>query len=301
MALVAVLSARNLTEPGQQAGQGHTVVRRGELNFAGQSLIEYQARQAHAAGAGHALILVDDISPILTATVDRLATDGIHATLIRDMPALGRMIGGTDQILLIGDGNIVPASHIELLAHSDRASLLVVPAGSATRAFERIDGEQMWAGALIAPAPMLLGILDMLGDWDVPLTLVRQAVQEESARTLCDMSDVFDGRITVATDQGVADAATEALARTHHRTSYVAGDIDDWPVGGPARRIVPFAIRHGVASKMLRNAALGLSILGLVAIFGGLVLLGCLLCFAGLVTDRVAAQLDRLLRLAIGT
>lgn len=302
MALVAVLSARSMTEPGQGAGQGKSVTRRrGELTFAGQSIVEYQARLAHAAGAGHALILVDDISPILTTTVDRLATDGIHATLIRDMPALGRMIGGTDQILLIGDGNIVPASHIELLVHNDHASLLVVPSGPGTRAFERIDAEQMWAGALVAPAPMLFKILDMLGDWDVPLTLVRQAVQEGTSRTLCDVTDVFDGRIAVATDQAIADAATEALARTVPRTNDSAGDVDDWPVGGPAARIVPFAIRHGIASTMLRNVAIGLGLLGLVAILGGLVTVGCLLCFIGVVTDRVAGQLDRLLRLAMGT
>lgn len=291
-----------MIEPGHGGAPGGAVTRRrGELFFAGQSIVEYQARLAHAAGAGHALILVDDISPILTTTVDRLAADGIHATLIRDMPALGRMIGGADQILLIGDGNIVPASHVELLAHNDHASLLVVPSGPGTRAFERIDADQMWAGALIAPAAMLLKILDMLGDWDVPLTLVRQAVQEESARTLCDMADVFDGRITVATDQAVADAATEALARAIPRTSDAQGDIDDWPVGGPAAWIVPFAIRHGIASTMLRNVAIGTELLGLVAILGGLVMLGCLLCFLGLVTDRVAAQLDRLLRLAMGT
>jgi hypothetical protein len=159
----------------------------------------------------------------------------------------------------------------------------------------------MWAGALVAPAPMLLGILDMLGDWDVPLTLVRQAVQEGSNRTLCDMADVFDGRIAVVTDQAVADAATQALARVHDRTTDLPGDIDDWPVGGPAARIVPFAIRHGVASTMLRNLAIGVGLLGLVAILGGLVTLGCLFCFFGLIVARVAAQLDRLLRLAMGT
>lgn len=301
MALVAVLSARSMTEAGPGAGKGSVATRRrGELTFAGQSIVEYQARLAHAAGAGHALILVDDISPILTTTVDRLAGDGIHATLIRDMPALGRMIGANDQILLIGDGSIVPASHIELLAHNDHASLLVVPSGQATRAFERIDGDQMWAGALLAPAAMLLKILDMLGDWDVPLTLVRQAVQEGTARTLCDMTDVFEGRITVVTDQGLADAATDALAHTAPRTTDVAGSVDDWPVGGPAVRIVPYAIRHGIASTTVRNVAIGTGLLGLVALLGGLVMLGCLLCFLGLVGDRVAAQLDRLLRLAMG-
>lgn len=273
--------------------------RRGELGFAGQALVEYQARQAHAAGAAPILILVDDISPILTGVVDRLAVDGIQATLIRDLPTMGRMIASTDRILLIGDGHILPAGIVGLLALGDGPRLLVLPAGQATRAFERIDGEHHWAGALAAPAPMLLGLIDMLGDWDLSLTLLRQAVQEGAGRTLCDMGEVYDGRIAVATDQSIADAATEGLARgAGSVTAEGGGDIDDWPVGRPAALVVPVAIRHGVAPAMLRNLAIGLGLLGLVAILGGLALLGCLLCFAGLVSDTVAARLDRLLRLA---
>lgn len=292
MALVAVLSARSMTEP---AGPR----RRGELSFAGQALVEYQARQGHAAGATSILILVDDISPILTGVVDRLAADGVQATLIRDLPTLGRMIAVTDRILLTGDGAILPGGVIRLLALGEGARLLVLPAGQATRAFERIDGEHQWAGALAVPAPMLLGLLDMLGDWDLALTLVRQAVQDGAARTLCDMGDVYDGRIALATDQAIADAATLALARGSDGNAGegVGGDIDDWPVGRPAALIVPVAIRHGVAPGMPRSLAIGMGVLGLVAIAGGLVLLGCLLCFAGLVSDAVSARLDRLLRL----
>ncbi|CAN5301671.1 hypothetical protein BH10PSE13_BH10PSE13_23590 [soil metagenome] len=293
MALVAVLSARSTTEP---AGPR----RRGELSFAGQALVEYQARQARVAGAAPILILVDDISPILTGVVDRLAVDGIQATLIRDLPTLGRMIAVTDRILLIGDGAILPGGVISLLALGEGARLLVLPAGQATRAFERIDGEHHWAGALAVPAPMLLGLIDMLGDWDLALTLLRQAVQEGAARTLCDMAEVYDGHIVVASDQAIADAATQALARgaDSNPREGVGGDIDDWLVGRPAALVVPIAIRHGVAPAMPRHLAIGMGVLGLVAIAGGLVLLGCLLCFAALVSDAVAARLDRLLRLA---
>lgn len=296
MALVAVLSARSMTDP---AGPR----RRGELGFAGQPLVEYQARQAHVAGAGSVLILVDDISPILTGVVDRLAEDGIHATLIRDMPTLGRMIAFSDRILLIGDGHILPGTLVSALVAADGPVLLVLPAGQATQAFERIDGDHHWAGALAVPAPMMLGLLDMLGDWDLALTLLRHAVQQGAARMPCDMTDVYDGRIAVAASQAVADAATQALARGAAGGSPdgVAGDIDDWPIGAPAGAIVPFAIRHGIAPAMMRHLGIGIGVLGLVAIAGGLVMLGCLLCVGGLVSDRVAARLDRLLRLAITT
>lgn len=297
MALVAVLSARSMA--GSASG-GAGLRRRAELEFAGQSLVEYQARQAHAAGAGHVMVLVDDISPILTAVVDHLAADGIHASLIRDLPTLGRMVAGTDRILLLGDGHVLPSAHIEALPQGEGNRIVILPSGPATQAFERIDANQMWAGALVAGAPTLLGILDMLGDWDLPLTLLRQVVQEGAGRVSCEMTDVFDGRVVIVTDQGVADAATQALARTQGRGATVAEDSDDWPVGRPAAAVAPLAIRHGVAPAMLRNLGIGLGLLGLVAILGGLVMLGCLLSFAGLVSNRVGAQLNRLLRLASG-
>lgn len=297
MALVAVLSARSMTE---SASGGTGSRRRAELEFAGQSLVEYQARQAHAAGAAHVLVLVDDISPVLTAMVDHLSADGIHASLIRDLPGLGRMMAPSDRVLMIGDGHILPSPHIELLPQGEGNRILILPSGPATQGFERIDAHQMWAGALVVAAPVLLGILDMLGDWDLPLTLLRQAVQEGSARVTCEMADVFDGRIVIATNQQVADAATQTLARASTMGGAEADDSDDWPVGKPAAAVAPLAIRNGIAPAMLRNLGIGLGLLGVVAILGGLVMLGCLLCFAGLVSDRVGRQLDRLLRLASG-
>jgi hypothetical protein len=210
------------------------------------------------------------------------------------------MVAASDRILLIGDGHILPSRHIELLPQGEGNRLIVLPSGPATQGFERIDANQMWAGGLVVGAPTLLGLLDMLGDWDLPLTLLRQTVQEGAARVSCEITEVFDGRIVIVTDQGVADAATQALARTDDRSKNPDDDSDDWPVGKPAASIAPLAIRHGIAPAMLRNLGIGLGLLGLVAILGGLVMLGCLLSFAGLVSDRVGAQLDRLLRLASG-
>jgi hypothetical protein len=290
MVLVAVLSARSMTEPSAAR-------RRGELSFAGQTVVEYQARQSHAVGATQILILVDDVSPVLTTTVDRLAADGVHATLIRDQPTLGRMIGTGDMVLLIGDGHIVPTAIIAPLIRGEGGHVLVLPSGAPTRAFERIDADHMWAGVVTAPAPILLGLLDMLGDWDLPLTFLRQVVQEGAGRTICDLTDVFDGRIVIVTDAATADAAAQALTRTRDRGTRGEGDLDDWPVGRPASVLVPLIIRHEIAPAVVRNMAIGIGLLAIVAIVGGVTTLGFILAFASLLADRVAAQLDRLLRL----
>ena len=56
---------------------------RATLVFAGQTLVEYQARQAAEAGAGHISIHVGAITPSLTRSVDRLLADGINVSLVR--------------------------------------------------------------------------------------------------------------------------------------------------------------------------------------------------------------------------
>lgn len=297
MALVAVLSVRTATR--HVPGEPHAR-RQGELIFAGQTLVEFQARLVHAAGAAHIAILVDDISPVLTGAVDRLGHDGIHVSLIREMPSLGRMISIADDILLIGDGHVLPSRDVTRLGQGVGARLLVLPSGPATGAFERIDAGQMWAGAARAPAPLLLGILDMLGDWDIALTLVRRLVQDGAERTPCDMSDVFDGHIGVMTDQATAEAATQALTRAGPGVDLPNGDLDDWPIGRPAALLAPIVVRRGIPGSTLRTGAIALALLGVMLILINWVTTGLLLCLGALIGDRVARQLDRILRLAPG-
>jgi len=298
MALVAILSVRTATR--HVPGEFHAR-RQGELMFAGQTVVEYQARLAHAAGAAQIAIMVDDISPVLTGAVDRLGHDGIHVSLVRDMPSLGRMIGLADDILLLGDGYILPGRDLSLLAQSTGAHLLVLPAGPATETLERIDAGHVWAGAARAPAPTVLGTFDMLGDWDMALTLVRRLVQEGAQRTPCDMSDVFDGQLAVMRDQATADEATQVLARAGRSLDRPAGDLDDWPVGRPAALLAPVVVRRGIPGSTLRTTAIVLGIVGLALIAASWVGTGLLLSFGALVVDRIARQLDHILRLGSGT
>lgn len=298
MALVAVLSVRTATR--HVPGEPHAR-RQGELLFAGQTLVEYQARLVHAAGAAQIAILVDDISPVLTGAVDRLGHDGIHVSLVRDMPSLGRMISLADDILLVGDGHVLPSHDIARLGQAPGARLLVLPSSSATTAFERIDAGHMWAGAARAPAPLLLGILDMLGDWDIALTLVRRLVQDGAERTLCDTANIFDGQIAVMTDQATAEAATQALTRSGPGFDLPSGDLDDWPVGRPAALLTPAVVRRGIPGSTLRMGAIVLALLGLMLILISWVATGLLLCLGALIGDRMARQLDRILLLAPGT
>jgi hypothetical protein len=296
MALVAVLSMRNAAH---RSGGDLGARWQGELGFAGQTVIEFQARQVHGAGAGPIAILVDDVTPALSQAVDRLRADGIAVTLVREMPALGRMIGQDDEILLIADGHILPTGHVELLAGTTGGRLLVLPSNPATARFERIDAGHVWAGAARAPASTVYRLIDMLGDWDFALTLVRSLAQEGADRSLCAIAEVYDGLIVCATDQATADAATDALVRSGGRAGQADDkSLDDWIAGGMSSALAAYAIRHGMAANVLRGSALGLGVLGLVLVIVGFVSVGLVATLAAYVADRAVQEKSHILRLA---
>lgn len=297
MTLVAVLSARSMIDSGTPPG---AVSRRGELAFAGQCLVEYQARQAASAGAEQVAVLVDTISPALTAAVDRLAHDGIQARLVQDLPMLGAMVEPGDDVLIIGDGHVLPLTDIKGLGAGGGPALLVLPSCPGSRAFERLDAQHMWAGAALLPARLLLSALDMLGDWDVQLTLVRRAVQEGAGRLSCDMTDLFEGRIVLVDGQAAAEAATAALTggRGHINPADDRRDLDDWPVAGPAEWLAPLVIRHEVPTGLVRLIALACSGFALVTLILGILVPGLALAYLGLVGNRLVVRLDRIMRLS---
>jgi len=151
------------------------------LHFAGQTLVEYQARQAVRAGADRIFIMVSVITPALSQAVDRLSADGIAVALVRDMVSMVRDAPRDVDALLMADGAIVSQAHVDSLGAAEGDTLLVADDSRASAPLERIDAGQRWAGlARISPA-LLFGTLDMIGDWDLALTLVRAMIAASRA------------------------------------------------------------------------------------------------------------------------
>src|SRR3546814_15728420 len=68
-----------------------------------------------------------------------------------------------------------------MAAHQGDA-LLVTDDSRASAPFERIDAGQRWAGLVRVSPDLLFNTLDMIGDRDLALTLVRGAVQAGARR-----------------------------------------------------------------------------------------------------------------------
>ena len=231
---------------------------RASLHFAGQTLIEYQARQAAYAGADRIMILVSVITPAVSQAVDRLSADGIAVALVRDMVSMVRDVPRDTDVLLIADGAIVAQAHVDALGATEGNTLLVADDTRASAPFERIDAGQRWAGvARITPA-LLFDTLDMIGDWDLSLTLVRAAVQKGARRITAPQDDLLEGRVAMVDSQQQADLVAQAVTAAGTSRTPTRGGIEHYVLAPLARMASAPLMRMQVPAFQVRITAIAL-------------------------------------------
>jgi hypothetical protein len=269
---------------------------RAQLYFAGQSVMEYQARQAREAGIDHVIALVDAVTPALSRTVDRLMADGLKVQLVRDMPTLMRDIPRDTHLLLMSDGAIVAQEHVSALVQVTGNGVLVAEDSGATGHLERIDGMHRWCGlARIAPETVF-ETLDLIGDWDLALTLLRAAVQAGAKRITVPQSDILEGRAAIVDRQASADLVAQALlTRSAHNGGTEVG-AEHYLLFPLARMLSGRLVRMQVPGGQLRLAAIGVALLGMAALYPRLPLLAMILLLFARVIDLAADQLGIMAR-----
>ena len=241
MALVALLSARTAARDGVYATPPALLI-----DFGGQSLIAYQMRLCAGAGTEKILIQIDAPTPELAAITDQIADEyGCSVSLIQGMAGLGRAIAPQDTVLLLPEGVVIAQEALDTLAMRQGEAMLTVPSIPATAAFERIDAQEMWAGGLTVSGERVLTTLDMLGEWDLALTLLRRAVQDGAPRIALSADLVADARIALVHDQASADVALAALTER----SFLAATEEQ--SGGIARVLAP--LTRGLVRKLVRR------------------------------------------------
>ncbi|WP_176590460.1 hypothetical protein [Sphingobium sp. EM0848] len=269
---------------------------RASLHFAGQTLVEYQARQAARAGADRIMILVSVITPALSQAVDRLSADGIAVALIRDMVSMVRDAPRHADTLLVADGAIVGQAYFEAMASSEGNALLVADDSRASAPFERIDAGQRWAGLARISPDLLFNTLDMIGDWDLSLTLVRAAVQAGARRVTVPQDDLMEGRVALVEAQEQANLAAQAVMAHGPRGQRVRGAAEHYLLAPAARLVAPALMRMQVPALQVRIAAMALGAIALVPI--ELLWIGTGFCLL-LLSLLLAETADRLEEMAL--
>ncbi len=281
MSLAAILSATapSVDRPGTS---------RAQLVFAAQTLVEYQARQAIQAGAEQIFVLVDAVTPFLSRMVDRFAESGAQLYLIRDMTGLIRQLPRESDVLLFADGAVIDPRYVAQLARAEGNALLVAPDDSTTAHLERLDAQHRWAGlARVSPAT-LFNTLDLIGDWDVVLTLVRAVTQSAPHRVAIAASDISEGRVALVDRQEMADPVGKSLVAAPVGSNAGA---ELYLLQWPARIIATKLLRMQVSAMHIALAALGVAAAGLLAIIPQWTILSLVLLLGALGIDRVARQL----------
>ncbi|WP_336972418.1 hypothetical protein [Sphingobium aromaticiconvertens] len=293
MSFAAILSASKLSA---DAGG----VLRANLHFAGQSLVEYQARQASRAGASAILILVSAVTPQLSQAIDRLSADGIAVTLIRDMVTLVRDAPRDRDMLLVADGAVVGQAYYDAIGQLNAGQsggnvLLVADDSRASAPFERIDAGQRWAGLARVTPDLLFGTIDMIGDWDLELTLVRAAVQAGARRITIPQEDLMEGRVALVEGQPQADlVARAAISGPGGDGEVLEGGVEHYALSRMATMLAPLLMRSQVPAMQTRIAGIALATVGLVPIQLGWRATGLLLLLVSLTLHLAADRLEEM-------
>src|SRR3546814_20212 len=246
---------------------------RATLVFAGQTLVEYQARQAAQAGAGHISIHVNAITPPLSRSVDRLNADGISVSLVRTPAELRQTIPPDTDILLIGDGVIAAQSLYAEMARHSAPVLLTVNERIKEPGFERIDAQYRWAGLARLNFRQLMDTvhtLDLLADWDLQSTLLRHAVQAGAGRLPVEDEALFGGAIVLIDTQAAADADAKEYLPAQSTSAEGQGWVEHYIFRPIAERTAPWLLRQQIQPRPLRIGAMVTDAIALIIASSGL-------------------------------
>jgi hypothetical protein len=257
MRLVALLSAR-----APAAGVVASAFAPDELHIGVHLPIEHQARQAILAGAQLLLLRTEFPTPELARAADALAREtGISVLIAGDGPELARRIEKDDRIMMLGGQMIVPQPAMDELAAASPPTLLVTPTEPATAHFERIDGDHVWAGGALILGETVLSTVDMLGEWDLELTLLRRAVQQNAHRIELPSAMASSARLVRIDERADAERALAALTEGA-AGGETSGDALSVALAPISRRLVASLARLHVNPGRLSWAGGMLAVLG---------------------------------------
>lgn len=264
---------------------------RADLRFAGMSLLEYQARQCAAAGAESIHILVPAVTPEISRIVDHLSRDHIKLFVARDLLALMRDMPRDRDIVMLADGAFIEDGMFLELARIDGSGLMTVRDGPGSVQFERIDDADRWAGAARMSPEIFYATLDMLGDWDLELTLLRRVVQSGARRFTVSEDDLTSGRVALIDSQAAADVVGRSLLVNGIRSSSEPG-VEARAMLPMAERLAQLLLRAQVPAIQIWIGSVVVATLGLFSIALGAQALGLALNIVAALVSLAGNRLD---------
>lgn len=244
----------------------HGVVLRAELPLAGQTVLEHQARLLAEAGVAPIIVLAEQPAPGLIAAADRLRRDGVPVELARTAPEAAQRIGGEPRVLLVADGLVTEPAAVALMLAAPGRAVLTLPPGADAAAHELIDARARWGGLLITEPLLFRQTAEMLGEWDLSSTLLRQAIQSGAAQLPAERA-APSPILAVVVDPATALELEQALAERVVRRP--AGLVDRFVSAPIARLAAPRAMAAMLDPQWFRAGAVAVTAAAIAAMLAG--------------------------------
>lgn len=252
--------------------------------LAGRPLADYQVRTLAAIGAAPIVLLAEDAPAALVALVERLRAEGLPVVLAEGAHQAAARFEAGHALLLLQDGIAPDTADLARLAEAERPAVLTVPDDEAHDAFERIDLARRWGGLALVRGEDVGATAAMLGDWDLPSTLLRRAIQvgvdfvpSEGATGPQLVDGAGDGEVF---SQRLL--ASSRAARVDWVARYVTAPLEDWmTVRLAATRVRPHWLAAATPA-LVATAGVSFAL--------GQVVLGALLLFLSIPFDLVGRR-----------
>lgn len=279
MALAALIGAYESSEDGGL---------RALVPLAGRPLADFQVRSLAAVGAAPIVLLCEDPPSAMVQLVDQLRGEGLPVVLAEGAGEAAARFEADHALLLVADGIAPDMSDLGRLAEADGPMILTVPDDSDHERYERIDLESRWAGLARMTGEDVGSTAAMLGDWDLPSTLLRRAVQAGAAQRPVSVSG---GPLLVDSVEDAASFSDRLLsasraARVDWVARWVNVPLEEWlTVRLSGMRAKPSLV------AALTPALLALAIAAFVSGYGWL---GALFMFLSIPFDLVGRRIASL-------
>lgn len=273
------------------------------LPFAAGTLIEYQARLLAACGATQIVVVVARLTPELIGAMARIGRRGMAVDAVRSAGDAAAKLHPLARIVMLADGLVTTEAVVGAVAGEGGDTLLVVPADRAQPSFERVGGNQAWAGVARIDARRVAEAAGMPADYDLQSTLLHAAAQAGARALVLPLGELALGhgierRAGALAERGRAVLSASVALRPGWFNRFVLRPI--------ARLGVPALAARGAPTAATGAAGAAVALGGLATIVLGQVALGLAIVLAGVILIELAAALamfrdeDRLLRLCHG-
>lgn len=261
-----------------------------QIRVVGQSVLEYQVRTAHRAGAQHILIFAERISPDILAAGDRLARDNIKVEIVRTAEEAGDHLH-PDELTIITAANVVaePAVYHGLV-QKEEVCILALRDAAGLETLDRIDGFTRWSGLALVSGSLVRQTARTVGEWDFAGTLLRQALQSGVGLEILDQRHSDAPLIAIVQDQDTAALVNKSLLHDDQDVPF-AGLIDYYLWTPLSSLLMPILLRGSAEPNIWVALVALLNLLMLVSVWLAPMIVPMILFVVAALVTRIAQRL----------